>query len=368
MKLQEKKIEQARLLSVDFFRGLTMFLLIAEFTRLFAYFTASEFEGTFLFSIGTQLHHHPWNGLRFWDLIQPFFMFIVGVAMPLSYQKRIGRGESHQKIFKHIAFRSLLLLLLGWWLYCIPEKKIVFHMQNVLTQLSITIFISFLIIRQKTGVQILVSLVLLGITEFAYRIFWIEGFNQPFTAGHNFGEWIEVMITGKLPVEHWVSINAIPTTAHTIWGVLAGKLLISKKTSKRKLLIMIVLGLACLIIGYGLNPVTPIIKKIATSSFIFASGGWSFLALAFSFWLIDMMKVQQGVRFFAIVGMNPLFIYLFAHIGGANMISEVILPFTNTFFFWSDKPYVNLVTASMVTLGLWYICYWMYKRRIFIKI
>lgn len=366
--MKKSKVVHSRLLSLDFFRGITMFLLIAEFTNLYSYLFVPELKGTIVYYIGKQLHHHPWHGLRFWDLIQPFFMFIVGVAMPLSYAKRVNRDESHQKILKHIALRSFLLLVLGWWLYCIPAGKIVFHMQNVLAQLGVTIFISFLIIRKPAATQIIVSLGLLALTELAYRTFWIDGFNQPFVPDCNFGAWFDMMIAGKLSDGHWVSINAIPTTAHTIWGVLAGKLLMSDRTNKKKLLTLVIAGVTGLVIGYGMNPVTPIIKRISTTSFVFASGGWTFLALAFSFWLVDMIKFHRGVIFFAIVGMNPLFIYLFAHIGGAELIDQIIRPFSKSVFYWSGEFGINLFTALLSTLGLWYICYWMYQRRLFIKI
>ena len=76
-----------RLFSLDFFRGLTMFLLVAEGTHLFEAMIAPVFSGTIISAIGTQFHHHPWNGLRFWDLVQPYFMFIVGVAMWFSVKK-----------------------------------------------------------------------------------------------------------------------------------------------------------------------------------------------------------------------------------------------------------------------------------------
>ena len=366
--MNTKNNVQSRLLSLDFFRGLTMFLLIVEFTHLFNHLVSPQLKGTFIFTIGEQLHHHPWNGLRFWDLIQPFFMFIVGVAMPLSFSKRISKGESYNSILKHIAIRSFLLLLLGWGLYCISKGKVVFLFQNVLAQLSVTIMISFLVMRKPAITQFIVSIGLLALTEFIYRIFWVEGFNQPFVADHNFGAWVDMLISGRLSKGHWVSFNAIPTSAHTIWGVWAGQLLMSNKTNKRKLLFLVIAGILGLIIGYGLNPVTPIIKKISTTSFVFASGGWTFLALAASFWLIDMMKVQKGVLFFAIVGMNPLFIYLFAHVGGADLINQVIRPFSTLIFGWTGELGINIITTSIVALGLWYICYWMYKRKLFIKI
>ena len=81
------------------------------------------------------------------------------------------------------------------------------------------------------------------------------------------------------------------------------------------------------VVGYGLNPITPIIKRISTSSFVIVSGGWTFLTLAFSYWLIDIKKRQKWSRFLSVVGMNPLFIYLFAHVGGAVFIEFILLPF-----------------------------------------
>ncbi len=368
MSATNENIPSQRLLSLDFFRGFTMFLLIMEFTKLFDYMVDPVFEGNIIYFLGTQLHHHPWHGFRFWDLIQPFFMFIVGVAMPLSYSKRLKKGDSHNKIFRHIAQRSLVLLILGWWLYCIPNHKIVFMFQNVLAQLSVATFIAFLVIRKKPITQLLVSLGLLLLTELAFRGFWVDGFNQPFTPDKNFGAWFDLLISGQLSGGHWTSINAIPTTAHTIWGVLAGKLLMSDKSNKKKLITLVVAGLIGLIIGYGLDPVTPIIKRISTSTFVFASGGWALLGLAFSFWLIDIMKFQKGVQFFAIVGMNPLFIYIFAHVGGADLINGIFLPFTSTVFGWAGTLTVNLITSLLVSFSLWYICYWMYKRKLFIKI
>jgi len=103
-----------RLLSLDFFRGATMFLLIAEFTHLFSSMYAPELEGSFIYAIGKQFHHHPWNGLRFWDLIQPYFMFIVGVAMPYSLSNRKKRGQTHSQITRHAIQRAFILLILAF--------------------------------------------------------------------------------------------------------------------------------------------------------------------------------------------------------------------------------------------------------------
>jgi predicted acyltransferase len=357
-----------RLLSLDFFRGATMFLLIAEFTHLFSFLHDPSLEGSFIYTIAEQFHHHPWNGLRFWDLIQPYFMFIVGVAMPYSMANRHKRGQSHSQITRHAFQRAFLLLFLGWALYCIDPGKIVFRFQNVLAQLAVTYILAFLVMKKPAWVQILFSFSLIALTEIIYRGFWVEGFNHAFVPGENFGTWLDLQYGGADLGGHWVSFNAIPTTAHTIWGVLAGQLLMSKRTAHKKLMILVIAGLVGVIVGYGLNPVTPIIKRISTSSFVIVSGGWTILTLAFSYWLIDIRKKQKWSIFFRVVGMNPLFIYLFAHVGGAVFIEAILHPFTFALFGWMGTLTASILTSAIVLFFLWYICQWLHKRKIYIRI
>ena len=363
--MQETK---GRLLSLDFYRGLTMFLLIAEFSHLFSYLVSPELKGTFIYDIGTQFHHVDWEGMHFWDLIQPFFMFIVGVAMPLSFAKRIEKGTSYKQLSKHAFKRAFLMLVLGWALYCIDAEEIVFRFQNVLAQLAVTYIMAFLVIRKSVAIQIGFSILLILISEALYRFFSVEGFNNAFVAGENFGAWFNVLISGEKDGGHWAMFNAVPTAAHTIWGVLAGQLLIGKYSAKKKLQILFGAGIIVLLIGYGLSSFTPIIKRIATSTFVLASGGWALIALAICYWIIDIKKYQKGVLFFALVGMNPLSIYLFSHIGGANLIKTIFLPFSNALFFWTSELWAHIILSCIVLFILWFICYWLYKKKIFIRI
>jgi predicted acyltransferase len=359
---------QSRLMSLDFFRGLTMFLLIAESTRIYDLLVAPELNGTLISAIGTQFHHHPWNGLRFWDLIQPFFMFIVGVAMPFSIGKRWERGESWAATFRHALQRSFLLLLFGWALYCIGPGRITFELWNVLAQLSFTYLVAFLMMRKSSRVQLAFTFALLLITELAYRLWPVPGFNEPFVPDHNFGSYVDLLLMGKLSGGHWVAFNAVPTTAHTMWGVLAGQLLRSERTPGQKIKILVTAGLTGVIVGYALNPVTPIIKRICTSSFVIVSGGWCLLALAFSYWLVDVKKFQRWPRFFVYVGMNSLLIYLFTETGGAEWVAKIAKPFTMGIFGWAGELPARIVTSLTVWGLLWYICYWLYKRKVFVKI
>ena len=359
-----------RVTSVDFFRGVTMFLLIGESTRLFGRINSIEGSGIMKF-IGTQLSHHEWHGLHFWDLIQPFFMFIVGVAIPFAVANRIKKGDSHKQILHHAIKRSFLLLFLGWALYCIEPGEIGFRFQDVLAQLSVTYLVAFLIMRKSFSFQLIFTLIILLLTDLAYRFFPVDGFNLPWVAYQNLGAWVNIKIEGVDKTSIWASLNAIPTIAHTVWGVLFGQLLMSDRPARKKIQLMLIAGIAALLIGFSLDllDITPIIKKIATSSFVFASGGWAILALCLSYWLIDVKKLfTRGSKFFIIVGMNCIFIYLFFEIGGAELVSKIFVPFTKLLFSWGGNLTVEIITSICAWGAMWYICYWLYKNRIFIKI
>lgn len=358
-----------RVTSVDFFRGFTMFLLAGEASLLYEHFF--EFDNGIMQFFGTQLSHHEWHGLHFWDLIQPFFMFIVGVAIPFAVANREKKGDSNKKITLHAFKRSFLLLFFGWALYFIAEGSLVFQFQNVLAQLSVTYLVAFLIMKKSFKFQLIFTLVILLLIDLAYRFFPVEGFNHPWVNFENLGAWVNNKIEGVDKASTWATLNFVSTTAHTVWGVLCGKLLMSDRTAKKKIQILLVAGVSALIIGYSLDllNITPIIKKIATSSFVFASGGWTILALCFSYWLIDIKKLFiTGSRFFIIVGMNSIFIYIFFEIGGARLLSKIVAPFSSLLFSWGGDLTVKIITSLGVWAALWYLCYWLYKNKIFIKI
>ena len=359
-----------RVTSIDVFRGFTMFLLIGESTRLYDHFNSMEGSSVMQF-LGTQLHHHEWHGLNFWDLIQPFFMFIVGVAIPFAVANRLRKGDSPRQILHHAIKRSFLLLFLGWALYCIGPGEVGWRFQDVLAQLSVTYFVAFLIMRKSFPFQLIFTLVILLLTDLAYRFFPVDGFNHPWEAYHNLGAWVNIKIEGVEKTSIWASLNAIPTIAHTVWGVLFGQLLISDRPVRKKLQYMLIAGTSALLIGFSLDwlDITPIIKKIATSSFVFASGGWAILALCFFYWIIDVKKLMAGSsNFFIIVGMNCISIYLFFELGGAQFVSKIFKPFTKVLFAWGGNLTIDTVTSLLTWAGLWYLCYWLYKNRIFIKI
>jgi len=362
-----------RLLSLDFFRGITMFLLVAEGTALWNVLIQDPIVGSFLEPLFQQFHHHKWNGLRFWDLVQPFFMFIVGVAMPFSYAKRLKRGDSKSKITRHIIQRCIILLAFGVGLHIGYRRELVWELWNVLSQLSMTILIAYFLMRYKWSVQILVSIGLLLLTEFAYRTFSLDGYNQPFVKDHNFGSWMDMILMGKINNGGgWVAINFVPTAAHTIWEVIAGQLLMSGKAGVQKVKIIAVAGFIALAAGYLLDwtTVTPIIKRICTSSFVLASGGWALLVLAFSYWLIDIKKINRWVFPFVIMGTNSIFIYMFSNTVGGQWFNNFIAIFTKGVLSWINTPdfLIKLITSLTILALEWLLVFYLFRKKIFFKI
>jgi predicted acyltransferase len=180
-----------------------------------------------------------------------------------------------------------------------------------------------------------------------------------------------LLLMNKINAGGWVAINCIPTAAHTIWGVLAGKLLLSEKGGDEKVKRLMVAGLVGLLIGYSMNfLVTPIIKRIATSSFVLASGGWCLLALGLFYWWIDVKNHKKYLQFFTIVGMNSLFIYIFIEIIAGRWFNEYIGAISNGLMGIINVPLVPMgIITSLILFALeWNLCRFLYKKGIFFKI
>ena len=367
---QNTTLPKNRLLSLDAYRGVTMFLLMAEAAFVYHAFTDYFLEGTLGASIIQQFHHHPWNGLRFWDLIQPFFMFIVGVAMPFSLRSRLKKGDSWNDAFLHILRRCFLLFLFGTGLHCVYSGKMVWELWNVLTQLSFTILVTFLLMRLPAKIQFAVSILFLLLTEVLYRTYDPVA---PFVKDQNFGSWMDLLLMGKInDGGGWVTINCLPTAAHTIWGALCGQFLLTEKTAQEKIKYFVLAGLFGLVIGYGLDSlgITPIVKRISTTSFVFVSGGWALLFLAFFYWLVDVKGIKSWTTFFMIVGANSIFIYLFAETIGHQWLGGFASSFTTDIFgaLGFSEGMIAIWNGIAVLGIMWYLCYFLYEHRIFIKI
>jgi predicted acyltransferase len=361
-----------RLASLDFYRGLVMVFLMIESSGLYEHLIQMTSPGSVIHAATIQFTHVPWHGLHFWDLIQPAFMFIAGTAMALSLTKQTARGKSWNFQAIHALKRSWWLFFFGVLDYAVRGDHLSFELWDVLTQLSFTMLVAFLVFRWKPGYQILFSFGLLILSECLYRFIQIPGFNQPFTDQHNFGNYIDLILMNKINPGGWVAINCIPTAAHTIWGAVAGKWLVTLPNAKTKIRHIFIFGIMTLLTGYALDltGITPIIKRIATSSFTLVSGGYCLLALAFLYFWIDILNHKRMLLFFTIVGMNSIFIYLFFEIA----VSRWLYDYINTIVRGLLAPAgisqnaVMIISAFAIFSFEWLLCFWLYRKKIFFKV
>ena len=222
-----------RLLSLDFLRGLTMVFLTLESTLLFEHLRPAV-AGTWGAPILNEFTHHPWHGLHFWDLVQPTFMFVAGTALAFSMNKR-RKEMTWNQTFVKILKRCFWLFFWGVLDYAVRKTGLSFELWDVLTQLSFTTLVAFLIMDFPIAVQLFVSFLCLLISELLYRYAHVPGFDQPFVDQHNFGNYVDTLLMNKINHDGWVAINCISTSCHTIWGVLAGKILLSSRTGAQKM-------------------------------------------------------------------------------------------------------------------------------------
>lgn len=357
-----------RLLSLDFLRGLIMVLLMLGSTGIYDYLYDETQPGV-AHTFFEQFVHHPWNGLRFWDLIQPSFMFMAGTAMALSLQRQWAKGVSWAQSFKKILKRCGWLFFFGVLDYAVRPSGLSFELWDVLTQLSFTTLVAFLIFRWSIPAQLGVCVALLLLTELLYRFTNIPGFNQPFTDQQNFGNYVDLLLMNKINKGGWVAINCVPTAVHTIAGAIVGKLFFSNANKIKPLLVA---GLVCLALGFALDwaGITPIIKRIATSAFVLASLGWCLWFLALSYWWIDLKDHRSGLSFFTIVGMNSIFIYIFFEIVGGRWFNEYISAISNGVLGWfnAGEMLKAIVAAACIFSLEWGLCYFLFRKKIFFRV
>lgn len=317
-----------------------------------------------------QFVHHPWNGLRFWDLVQPAFMFMAGVALAYSLHKQKEQGFSWNESFRKTLKRCAWLFFWGVLDYAVRKTGLSFELWDVLTQLSFTTLVAFLIFRWNMWRQIFFCINTLILVHALYRFSRIPGFDQGFTDQHNFGNYVDLLLMNKINKGGWVAFNCVPTAVHTIAGALTGKLLLQKTNHKLRLMALWAVG--CLVVGYGLDSIgaDPIIKRIATPSFVLVSSGWCLLALMFFYWWIDIRDHKKHLQFFTIVGMNSLFIYLFFEIVGHRWFNGYINTLCNGLLGFVHTPLLlSNIIASLCIFGLeWGLCYFLFKKKIFFTV
>ena len=361
-----------RLLSLDFLRGLIMVALMTGETGFFQKLYVAA-PGSFTQMLSVQFEHSKWHGLTFWDVILPAFMTMAGTAMAFSYKKQQLSGYSWKQSFSKVLRRSFWLLFWGILIYSVRDQHLNWQLSNVLTQLAFTTLIAFSVINKRASFQLTVTLLCLLIPEILFRTIHIEGFDQPFVEFHNFGSYINKSLGIKVDIEHKTNfINFIASGAHTTWGLMAGQLLLSHKTARQKVLTLVSFGLLAIITGLALDitGITPMLKWISTSSFVLVTGGITLVVFALCYEWIDVRQHQNHLRFFTIVGMNSIFIYLFFIFIGDKWLNGYMEILCSQLLNLANVPLAIGAALSCIVVFMmeWYLCYNLYKKKIFFKL
>ena len=430
-----------RLLSLDAYRGFVMLAMASggfglarvwdnhRETLLSTGHSESLWE-----SMAYQFSHVPWVGCSFWDLIQPSFMFMVGVSMPFSYAARAKKGQSAGGRFLHALIRSIVLIVLGVFLSSNWSSMTNFTFVNVLTQIGLGYIFVYLLVGRSSGIQGLAALAVLGGYWYVHYDYQVPSADKQAIesyvresmkdseeqialmnkyeglAGHwnkhtNWAAEIDRDLLNRFPrVEDqysgqsfWVNrggyqtLNFIPSIATMIFGLMAGQLLMGPLPDKKKCRLLFAAGFVCLLAGLAADthiwPVSsgewgwticPTVKRIWTPTWAVFSTGWALLLMGTFYLVFDILNVRPLAFPMVVVGMNSIAFYVMA-----QLIKPWIRDTWETHFrtidaqfgttlgerFYSEANVFTAVNQSLLVLAtLWLIAFWMYRRKIFIRV
>ncbi len=375
-----KSDKPQRLVSLDAYRGFVMLAMASggfAFAKIVSNYPEVTSASHSSFWINTwrglayQFGHCEWVGCSFWDLIQPSFMFMVGVAMPFSYAKRIRSGDSRWRMFSHAAIRSLILIALGVFLSSNWSSQTNFTFVNVLTQIGLGYLFVYLLLGRRFIVQLAAALAVLGgYWYYFYQytpapadreqlVAYLEHYNAEHKdappqewdqfdglASHwnkhtNAAAAFDRRLLNVFPREgepwhgekFWINnggyqtLNFIPSIATMIFGLMAGQLLLGRRGHKANLYWLFGAGLVCFVVAMACDtkiwPVQfdaaawslcPTVKRIWTPSWAVFSAGWTFWMLGAFYLVIDVLGYRRWSFPLVVVGMNSIAMYCMAQL------------------------------------------------------
>ncbi len=356
-----------RLMSLDALRGFDMFWIIGGGAICAGLIKA---VGGPLDAVRPQLEHVRWEGLHFWDVIWPLFMFIVGVSIPLSIAKRQEAGATKRSLYLHAVRRAVILFVLGMVLqgrllaWDLDKLRPCYSVLHGIAAGYLIAFAVALELRPKLQGAVLAAL-LLGYWA-VLELVPVPGVGAGvLTPGGNIATWVDRLVLGRFHYgENTWFLSYAGFASSVLLGVLAGHLLMSPATPRTKVLALAGAGAACVALGLLWSLVFPIIKLLWTSSFVLVGGGYGFLMLALFYWIIDVRRYRRWAFFFTVIGMNSIAAYtatmLFSFKQIGNIFVGSLLP--------RIGPWDGLVEASAAFAVVWMLLYWMYRTRTFLKL
>ncbi len=377
MPASPKQVAQDRQISLDVFRGITIAGMVLV-----------NNPGSWS-TIYWPLAHAEWHGWTPTDLVFPFFLFIVGVAIPLAFGRRMQAGGSKRDLYLKIIRRTLIIFALGIFLAGFPYFNVsTIRIPGVLQRIAVCyLFASLIFLNTKIRTQIIITIGLLILYWLLMTTLAAPGFAPgDLSKEGSVASYLDRVIFGP---HIWRQgkvydpeglLSTLPAIATTLFGVLAGQWLRTGKSEYEKVAGMFAAGAVCIIIGWLWNLFFPINKSLWTSSYVFFTGGLALEFLALCYWIIDVKKYTAWAKPFVIFGVNALVLFVASGVM-ARLLGLIKLSATdgtqislqswiykNGFLSWLPPYRASLAYAIsfiLVWLGLMWI---LYRRRIFIKV
>jgi predicted acyltransferase len=371
-----------RLRSLDFFRGATIAAMIL---------VNNPGNGP---SSYWPLQHSRWNGWTPTDLVFPFFLFIVGVAMTFSFASRRRRGDSNARLIGHVLWRGVILFALGMFVNGFPDR---YHLASwriygVLQRIALCYVIASLF-ALWTGRRTQIAAIVACLAGYwlMMRYLPVPGFGVPthnvplLDPDKNLVAWFD----RKLLLGHLYEgtrdpeglLSTIPAVASTLLGLLTGDWLRSARSAAVKLRGMILAGLAGVAAGEIFNLWFPINKKLWTSSYVLFTAGMALLCLAASYWLLDVKRKRALWAWpFLVLGMNAIAAYVLSEVVAAGSDALRLQLRSGIWLTWHDVAYerlfvplgnpanASLLYALAFVFGCWVAMWLLYRKRIFLKV
>jgi predicted acyltransferase len=377
----------ARNIALDAYRGFVMLLMMAEVLRLAR--AARDYPGNWLWEIlAFNQSHVEWAGCSLHDLIQPSFSFLVGAALPFSIASRMAKGGTFGKMFAHAVWRSLILVALGIFLRSTRGPITNFTFEDTLTQIGLGYPLLFLLGFAAPRVQWSALAVILSGYWLAWALYPVPGpgfdwqsvgvpanwahhysgfaahWNKNANLGIAFDQWFLNLFPRVKPFVFngggYLTLSFIPTLGTMILGLVAGRWLRASAPSI-PLRRFVVAGIAGIAAGALLHftGICPVVKRIWTPSWTLFSGGACFLLLALFCWLVDVKQWRRWAFPLVVVGMNSIAAYMIAHLFEDFILSSLRIHLRMT---WP------LLMGAVTLVLYWLILWWMYLRKLFLRI
>jgi predicted acyltransferase len=383
--------------SIDAFRGLVMFLMLAEAMRLWTVqraFPGSAFWGFVAFNTT----HVPWQGCSLHDLIQPGFSFLAGASLPFSIASRRNKGESWRRMLGHAVWRSLALIFLGIFLRSLSRGRTNWTFEDTLTQIGLGYTFLFLLAFASLRTQIIAFVTILvgfwaafvlyplpgpgfDYTQVGVRPDWphlYTGFLAHFNKNSNLAWAFDVWFLNLFPREKpflfngggWSTLSFIPTLATMMLGLWCGAWLKTSRSTLAKLEGLVAGGVALTFAGLVLQwlHVCPIVKRIWTSSYTLYSGGLVILMLAGFYALIEWKGWRRWSFPLLVIGANSIAVYVMSWTMEGFVSGALVRHLGTAPFAVFGAPFEPVLRGLGVVLVFWLILFWMYRRKIFLRI